>query len=118
MDRIPDDGVDQPGTGDADAGDTAGWTSTDDGEVDYALDDPIADADVANELVTTDAVAGETVRPGAGDGNDGPTGGSPREAEPYYDEHDPDLDPGAGPDDGALTAEDVDEEGIERRPPG
>jgi hypothetical protein len=36
----------------------------------------------ANETVTNDAVAGETVEPGAGDGNDGPTGGSPREAEP------------------------------------
>jgi hypothetical protein len=32
--------------------------------------------------VTNDAVAGETVLPGPGDGNDGPTGGSPSEIEP------------------------------------
>jgi hypothetical protein len=40
------------------------------------------------ETVTNDAVAGETVLPGAGDGNDGPTGGSPREQEPMYAEND------------------------------
>lgn len=38
--------------------------------------------------VTNDAVAGETVLPGAGDGNDGPTGGAPGEGSPEYDEND------------------------------
>ncbi|GAA4065806.1 hypothetical protein [Agromyces indicus] len=42
----------------------------------------------AKETVVNDAVAGETVLPGAGDGNDGPTGGSPREQEPVYAEND------------------------------
>ncbi len=37
---------------------------------------------------TTDSVAGETVLPGLGDGNDGPTGGAPREPEPGYAEND------------------------------
>lgn len=46
-------------------------------------DDPAA----ANQTVTNDAVAGETVLDGAGDGNDGPTGGSPKEQTPIYDEH-------------------------------
>ena len=36
----------------------------------------------ANTVATNDAVAGETVLPGAGDGNDGPTGGSPTEITP------------------------------------
>ena len=40
------------------------------------------------QTVTNDAVAGETVLPGAGEGNDGPTGGSPREQEPEYAESD------------------------------
>lgn len=40
------------------------------------------------QTVTNDAVAGETVLPGAGEGNDGPTGGSPREQEPEYAEND------------------------------
>lgn len=34
------------------------------------------------QTVTNDAVAGETVEPGRGEGNQGPTGGSPREVEP------------------------------------
>ncbi|GGI44574.1 hypothetical protein GCM10010932_05290 [Agromyces flavus] len=38
--------------------------------------------------MTNDAVAGETVLPGPGDGNDGPTGGMPREQEPVYAEND------------------------------
>jgi hypothetical protein len=42
----------------------------------------------AKETVVNDAVAGETVLPGAGDGNEGPTGGSPREQEPMYAEND------------------------------
>jgi len=107
-DRIPEDGADEPEIGDSDAGDTAGWVDPGDCEVDYALDDPIAEADFADELVTTDGVAGETVWDGPGDGNDGPTGGQPREAEPYYDEHDPE----GNPEDGVLTQDDLDEEGI------
>ncbi|WP_423922305.1 hypothetical protein ACPEEZ_02495 [Frigoribacterium sp. 2-23] len=38
----------------------------------------------SEQIATNDAVAGETVLPGVGDGNDGPTGGSPREGEPDY----------------------------------
>jgi hypothetical protein len=37
-----------------------------------------------DDLATNDAVAGETVLSGSGDGNDGPTGGSPAEEEPDY----------------------------------
>src|SRR5690606_5181741 len=44
--------------------------------------DPVEAARESKETVTNDAVAGETVLDGAGDGNYGPTGGSPREAEP------------------------------------
>src|SRR5690554_577190 len=44
--------------------------------------DPVEAAQESKETVTNDAVAGETVLEGAGDGNYGPTGGSPREAEP------------------------------------
>ena len=40
-------------------------------------------------------------------GNDGPTGGQAREAEPVYDEHGDD-----DADDGVLTEDDVEEEGI------
>ncbi|MDN4615953.1 hypothetical protein P5G50_15995 [Leifsonia sp. F6_8S_P_1B] len=107
-DRIPEEGVEDETIGEGDAGDTAGWADTDSGDVDYALDDPIAEKEFADDLVTNDAVAGETVWSGAGDGNDGPTGGSPREAEPVYDEHDPQGDL----DDGVLTEEDVEDEGI------
>jgi hypothetical protein len=42
----------------------------------------------AIQTVATDGVAGETVLPGAGDGNNGPTGGSPREPEPGFAEND------------------------------
>ncbi|NIJ05212.1 hypothetical protein [Frigoribacterium faeni] len=42
----------------------------------------------SQQIVTNDAVAGETVLPGLGDGNDGPTGGSPREAEPRLADND------------------------------
>lgn len=42
----------------------------------------------SEDIVTNDAVAGETVEPGAGDGNDGPTGGAPAEAGPEYAEND------------------------------
>jgi hypothetical protein len=98
MDRIPEDGVDEPQYGDADAGDTAGWVDPADGDVDYAADDPIAAADFADELVTTDGVAGDTV-----------WGGGPGAAStPIEDEHDP-LD---DPDEGVLTEDDAEEEGI------
>ena len=52
-------------------------------------DDPLRDAAEGKQTVDNDAVAGETIYPGPGDGNDGPTGGAEREAEPEYDEHDP-----------------------------
>lgn len=61
MDRIPEDGVEDEQYADGDAGDTAGWVDPADGDVDYAAADPIAEADFADELVTTDGVAGETV---------------------------------------------------------
>ena len=48
----------------------------------------IEDEERWEETVVNDAVAGETVLPGAGDGNDGPTGGSPTEQRPIYAEND------------------------------
>lgn len=36
----------------------------------------------SQQIATNDAVAGETVLPGVGEGNDGPTGGAPREGSP------------------------------------
>jgi hypothetical protein len=51
--------------------------------------DHLREREIELETVTNDAVAGETVLPGPGDGNDGPTGGAEREATPIYDEHDP-----------------------------
>ncbi|BDI22449.1 hypothetical protein [Herbiconiux sp. L3-i23] len=51
-----------------------------------AYDDERIDAE-SKQTVTNDAVAGETVLPGAGDGNNGPTGGSPAEGEPVLDEN-------------------------------
>jgi hypothetical protein len=107
MERVPEDGVEDVEVGEPDAGETPGWSDPADGDVDYALNDPEAEADFADELVTNDAVAGETIWPGPGDGNNGPTGGQSREAEPVYDEHGDDTD-----DDGVLTEEDVEEEGI------
>lgn len=50
--------------------------------------DEFADQNDAMTTATNDAVAGETILPGQGDGNDGPTGGSPREGEPAYLESD------------------------------
>ena len=50
--------------------------------------DPVQAARESKETVTNDAVAGETVLDGAGDGNNGPTGGSPREAEPIQGDTD------------------------------
>jgi hypothetical protein len=61
----------------------------------------------ANEVTTNDAVAGETVEPGRGDGNEGPTGGSPREFEPELHEHDEQQDQNDAPqdlDDGSSGA--------------
>ncbi|WP_173922946.1 hypothetical protein [Agromyces sp. Marseille-P2726] len=57
---------------------------------DFSLDDDlgIEDEERWEETVVNDAVAGETVWAGAGDGNDGPTGGSPREQEPVFAEND------------------------------
>lgn len=98
MDRIPEDGVEDEQYGDGDAGDTAGWVDPADGDIDYAADDPIAQADFADELVTTDGVAGETVWGGSA-GN---------EAAPIEDEHDPLGDP----DEGVLTTDDLGDEGI------
>ena len=49
---------------------------------------PFHDPAIEKDIVTNDAVAGETVLDGRGDGNTGPTGGSPSEAEPEYAEND------------------------------
>jgi hypothetical protein len=51
-------------------------------DVDFAAGDPEAVRAESLTTVTNDAVAGETVEPGPGDGNDGPTGGAPAEFEP------------------------------------
>lgn len=59
-------------------------------------DTPHHDVDAPDELLrehaiqtdTTDGAAGETVLPGLGDGNNGPTGGAPREPEPDFAEND------------------------------
>jgi hypothetical protein len=69
----------------SDTGDQNDRTGGGADEAPYA--DPIEEWDEANDLVTNDAVAGETILPGAGDGNNGPTGGSPGEAQPVLDEH-------------------------------
>lgn len=54
------------------------------------LDDDlgIEDEERWEETVVNDAVAGETVWSGPGDGNDGPTGGTAREQEPIAAEND------------------------------
>ncbi|WP_150308551.1 hypothetical protein [Planctomonas psychrotolerans] len=62
---------------------------------DNGNDDPILDDARARETVTNDAVAGETVLPNEADGEDGPIGGMPGEAQPTYA-------------DGDLSPEDVD----------
>jgi hypothetical protein len=51
-------------------------------------DDKVREFLEGNEVTTNDAVAGETVESGAGEGNEGPTGGSPREFQPELHEHD------------------------------
>lgn len=57
------------------------------GDDDRQPDDELL-RDGAIQTVATDGVAGETVLPGLGDGNDGPTGGAPREPEPDFAEND------------------------------
>lgn len=52
------------------------------------FDDPADEAAYEKQTAVNDAVAGETVLPGPGEGNDGPTGGSAREQEPEYAEND------------------------------
>jgi hypothetical protein len=52
-------------------------------------DDRLDDVNLADEIVTNDAVAGETVFSGEGDGNDGPTGGAPGEAQPDWEHYAP-----------------------------
>lgn len=47
-------------------------------------DEDEAVSEQSTQTVVNDAVAGETVLPGAGEGNDGPTGGAPKEATPIY----------------------------------
>jgi hypothetical protein len=61
-----------------------------DDDTDADADDPLRIRAESMDTVTNDAVAGETVLPGPGDGNDGPTGGSPSEIEPILP--DPDRD--------------------------
>lgn len=51
-------------------------------------DDPAERFAESEDIVTNDAVAGETILPGVGDGNDGPTGGAPGEGQPEYAEND------------------------------
>ncbi|KIU03539.1 MULTISPECIES: hypothetical protein [unclassified Frigoribacterium] len=51
------------------------------GDQPYDQADEFAESE---QIATNDAVAGETVFPGVGEGNDGPTGGAPREGSPEY----------------------------------
>ena len=62
-------------------------TSGTDGSAPY-YNDREAEYLAENDLVTNDAVAGETVTRGVGNGNDGRTGGSPNEIRPYSGEDD------------------------------
>jgi len=71
--RLPDSGVED---GDAEEEYDAGEAA------DYAAGDWATIQAESTEITTNDAVAGETVYSGAGDGNDGPTGGSPDEVTP------------------------------------
>lgn len=48
----------------------------------------IEDEEQWEQTVVNDAVAGETLLPGPGEGNAGPTGGASREQEPIYAEND------------------------------
>ncbi len=51
-----------------------------------AYDDEAVDAS-GKQTAVNDAVAGETVLPGVGEGNQGPTGGAQREGEPFLPEN-------------------------------
>ncbi|MDQ0573995.1 hypothetical protein [Agromyces albus] len=65
----------------------------------------IEDEEQWKETVVNDAVAGETLLSGPGDGNDGPTGGAAHEQEPVYAENDladEDVDLGDEPDEDRL----------------
>jgi hypothetical protein len=81
------------------------------------MSDHLRERAIEKETVTNDAVAGETVLPGPGHGNDGPTGGAEREASPIYDEHDPqteaevDLDDEPDEPDEPDKSDESDEEG-------
>jgi hypothetical protein len=55
------------------------------GEKPYDQADEFAESE---QIATNDAVAGETVFPGVGEGNDGPTGGAPREGTPDMADND------------------------------
>jgi hypothetical protein len=71
--RLPDTGVeDGDEREERDGGEAA----------DYARGDWATIQAESNETVANDAVAGETVYPGPGDGNDGPTGGATAETTP------------------------------------
>lgn len=72
---------------------------SDENDSERLTDDEIRAFAERNDLVTNDAVAGETVEPGPGEGNAGPTGGSPREFEPVLDEHREHDDPNDAPED-------------------
>lgn len=81
--QLPDSGVEE---GDAQEEEDAGEAA------DFAAGDPETIAAESMDLVTNDAVAGDTVYPGAGEGNDGPTGGAPAEVSPIEPENDVDPD--------------------------
>ena len=78
--QLPDSGV-EDGDAEADGGEAA----------DYASGDTETIRAESQQTLTNDAVAGETVYSGVGDGNDGPTGGAPSEAAPDQPENE--LDP-------------------------
>jgi hypothetical protein len=73
------------GAADPITGVTAGGDDLD-ADTQLADDEDVQDHDElqaeADTVATNDAVAGETVLPGEGDGNDGPTGGAPSEVTP------------------------------------
>jgi hypothetical protein len=85
-------GAADPITGVAAGGDDlAQDTVLPDGAVEDGSGDRAAIRAESNSVTTNDAVAGETVYSGEGDGNDGPTGGAPAETRP--DEPDNSIDP-------------------------
>jgi hypothetical protein len=106
-DRLTDDG---PNDHPRDNGENTGRS-------DGFIDDALQRESTEKQTVTNDAVAGQTVWGGSGDGNDGPTGGSPRESEPIYEEHDRGGEPvelssdsssGAGASNGSASADSPD----------